>query len=270
MKWDKKDNFILVTLLIFGSLTGGVASQLMKDKTSSEDMIRDREPASAKNVVQEVKKEETIYKKAPSMVAVEKNNQLEIPAGEFGDHVKEYKLAAHYNELKDHFSPEELGQDMLTVTTLLELHEMAGSDVSKFVDEKMQKLKDNPDKALKLMAEAFETLPDKFSNEKQQLLQFAEKLDTADADKVDFFTNEMKRPLGHDRSGKKGVNQFNPTVALKSLAKVLKRDPASLDNHVREALDSHGQDQKTQKALLHFYGRYNPKASKKLKKEMGF
>lgn len=199
---------------------------------------------------------------SPAMARLEKNPKLK-------KFVFDNKLEHHFEKLAPHFPEGIMGDNLLQFTTLLEMQEMVGSPEGKFVDEKFQHMKKHPEEALQILSTVFDSLPAEFANERQQLVQYASKLEADEEERLNFVMKEIKRPTARDADGKP-VNKlalFNSSAAVRSLANVLGDDHSRLEPHLREALEAHEGDKETQRLLIHNFARFNPDAADKLRVE---
>ena len=175
-------------------------------------------------------------------------------------------LLTNYNSLRPYFPESKVGNELLEYSTVFEFHIVKGHELSIIAKEKMDYLRSHPEEAVEALKVVFDRLPNKFSNEKQRLLQFASRFEMSESVKTDFLFDEIKRPLTRDQEGLiEGTSLFNTTIAFRSLANVLGNDPGKLGPYLIEAVESHGKDLETQMALIHFYSRYDPIVARELK-----
>jgi hypothetical protein len=114
----------------------------------------------------------------------------------------------------------------------------------------------------------FETLPDSFSNERQQLMQYASKLKAEENEKIGFVLKELKRPLNRDGQGKhEKMALFNSSAAVRSLANIVGESPAKMEPHLREALEAHKSDKDVQRVLIHNFAKFDPEGADRLHDE---
>ncbi len=182
--------------------------------------------------------------------------------------IEKNKLMNYFRRLAPQFSEDESGQDLLLMTTFLELHEMAGTAESKLVDVKMKALESNPDEAMLAMGMAMQRMGHKFPDEKQYLLQFVNKLDVPLEDKTELLVAEAKRPF--DEQELSGQARFNPSIALYVLGNIHQGKEKYLYPILREIVAAHKDHPEIQKIVIHEYGRFDSARSQQLYKELGF
>ncbi|MBI2521754.1 MAG: hypothetical protein HYV97_15165 [Bdellovibrio sp.] len=182
--------------------------------------------------------------------------------------IEKNKLMDYFQRLAPQFPEDESGNNLLLMTTFLELHERARTDESKLVDVKIKELEANPDEAMLALGIVMQRMGHHFPEEKQYMLQFVAKLDVPDEEKAELLVAEAKRPF--DSSEASGKARFNPSMALFVLGNLYQGKEKHLYPILRDILVAHKEHPEIQKIVLHEYGRFDSARSQELYRELGF
>ena len=178
------------------------------------------------------------------------------------------KLMNYFQRLAPHFPEDESGQNLLVMTTFLEMHEQAGTIESKLVDAKIKELEANPEETMLALGVVMQRMGHHFPEEKQYLLQFTAKLDVPDEEKAELLVAEAKRPF--DASEASGKARFNPSMALFVLGNLYQGKEKHLYPILKDILAAHKDHPEIQKIVIHEYRRFDSARSEQLYKESGF
>lgn len=269
----KNINFIIL-IIIIGILSFSVAKNLSSIKDSDIQTFSDKrnKPLVARAVSsiapKTVSNEEKKIKKHKTLDDLITKDHHKVPNNRIKKLLSKHKLEKFYNDLGPAFPNTEIGQELLELTTFLEWHEISGTQESNLVDKLIEKLQERPEETIEALGKVFENLPNKFSNEKQRLMQFASTLDADENLKIDLFVTEINRPFVRNEEGpNKNFALFNTSLAFRSLANVIGQESQRLEPYIRDALHSHQNDSETQRVLIHYFGRYDSLVADQLKIE---
>jgi len=187
---------------------------------------------------------------------------------QFQDLIKSNGLEKVYQDMATVFPETDVGQDLLKMATLIELEEQAGGPESKMVDAIKAKLQDRPEEVLNNLKTAFSNLPDKYSAEKQSLLQYASKIEASESARIDFLMNEAKRPIKYDENGRyEGVAKYNISTAFYAITNVVGMKEDQIEPLLRNLLEAQQQDPEAQRLLIHTFSRISQDRANEIRKE---
>jgi hypothetical protein len=264
-----KNSTFIIILVIVGAVGLGIGKMLapsdieddFDNETAEQESIETIQGDESKKVVKTVAKLDS-SKEVPSKI--KKLDPKSIPGM-----LKNNQLGSRYNKLKETFSDNEVGNQLLETFTFIGMQEMVGTAESKLVSDHMDALADNPYETVKELKIAFDKLPAEFSDAKQNIIQLVSRYEMDEDAKVEFLVEEATRavPVGSD--GKMhGQSTFNPSMALTSLS-YIKGETDYMSKHITTILDAHKSSPDIVHTLIHEYGIKHPKEAEALKNQYG-